>query len=176
MVVQQKNTYTQTDQEATNIPSPSPLLSRQENGFLFLVAWYRWSWFIAPFQGLELTSGADVRMRTLIRAREMGPDGLAICQSCDGCFADTITVNSITVTLCFYPEALRLCWHVFVCPFVCVLVCVCVCLFQLLMMDKLSDGIVLYVMLPQWWWFFKMWRPGFPVAMLNINTSDISLV
>lgn len=44
----------------------------------------------------------------------MGPDGLPICQSHDGCFADTIAVNSITVTLCFYPEALRVCWHVLV--------------------------------------------------------------
>lgn len=116
------------------LPCP-PNSSRQENGFLFLVAWYRWSWFIAPFQGLELTSRADVRMRTLIRAREMGPDGLPICQSCDGCFADTITVNSITVTLCFYPEALSMCWHILV----------CMCLFQLSVTDKLSDGIVLCV-------------------------------
>lgn len=49
----------------------------------------------------ELTSLADVGMRTLIRAREMGPDGLPVCQSRDGCFADSIAVYSLTVTLCF---------------------------------------------------------------------------
>lgn len=63
----------------------------------------------------ELTSLADVGMRGLIRAREMGPDGLPpVCQSRDGCFADTIAVNSLTVTLCFYPEALGVCWHILV--------------------------------------------------------------
>lgn len=62
----------------------------------------------------ELTSLADVGMRTLIRGREMGPDGLPVCQSRDGCFADTIAVNSLTVTLCFYPEALGVCWHILV--------------------------------------------------------------
>lgn len=57
----------------------------------------------------------------------MGPDGLAICQSHDGCFADNIAVNSITVTLCFCPEALRVCWHVLVtCVCACMSVCVCV--------------------------------------------------
>lgn len=105
------------------------------------MAWYRWSWFIAPLSGApELTSLADVRMRALIRAREMGPDGLPVCQSRDGCCADTIAVNSITVTLCFYPEALGVCWHILVWA------SARMYLFQLPVTDKLSDGIVLSVM------------------------------
>lgn len=71
---------------------------------------------------------------------EMGPDGLPVCQSRDGCFADTIAVNSLTVTLCFYPEALRVCWHILVWAFHGYV------LFQLSVTDKLSDGIVLSVM------------------------------
>lgn len=69
----------------------------------------------SPLSGApELALLADVGMRALIRAREMGPDGLPVCQSRVGCRADTIAVNSITVTLCFYPEALGVCWHVLV--------------------------------------------------------------
>lgn len=79
-------------------------------------------------------------MRALIRAREMGPDGLPVCQSRDGCCTDTIAVNSITVTLCFYPDALGVCWHVLVWAFAHMY------LFQLSVTDKLSDGIVLSVM------------------------------
>lgn len=77
-------------------------------------------------------------MWTLIRGSTMGPDGLPICQNCDGCFADTITVNSITVTLCFCPEALRVGWHILVAVFfTCLCVCVCV-LFELLRVLFLS--------------------------------------
>lgn len=65
-----------------------------------------------PSGAPELTSLADVGMRARIGGGEMGPDGLPVRQSRDGCRADTIAVNSITVTLCFYPGALGVCRHV----------------------------------------------------------------
>lgn len=117
---------TRADQEGTDIHSQTSS-SRQEKwisisgGWISLIAVHR------PLSGPGVNIAGWCQDANTDQSRGdgswwalMGPDGLPICQSCDGCFADTIAVNSITVTLCFYPEALSLLAHVCNAPFLAV--------------------------------------------------------
>lgn len=135
-------TKTRPDQEATDIhstPHLPPLLEARKwisisGGLISLIMVH------SPLSGPGVNIAGWCQDANTDQSQGDGSWWLPICQSRDGRFADTITVNSITVALCFYPEALRVCWHVLVSAFV------CMHLFQLSVADNLSDGIVLCVM------------------------------